>query len=261
VVLNNIWDLIEYEAQILLKQYSLQRKKGHVTRDLHVIGSKKKVYVAKDAKIYKHVSFDVTDGPVYVDTGAVVRPFSTVIGPSYIGPGTVVERAKVNRSSIGPVCRIGGEVESCIFQGYANKCHEGFIGHSFVGEWVNLGALTTNSDLKNNYSTVRVKINRKEIDSGLIKVGCFIGDHSKLGIGTLIPTGAVIGSFVNYAGGGMMPRYVSDFKWVIGKNKKPYELNKAIKTAKIVMKRRNVKMSKHYEAVVRTLYGQIRRSN
>jgi hypothetical protein len=94
-----------------------------------------------------------------------------------------------------------------------------------------------------------------------MKVGCFIGDHTKLGIGTLIPTGAVIGSFVNYAGGGMMPRYTSDFKWVIGKNKKPYELNKAIKTATIVMKRRNVRMSKHYEALVRTLYGQIRRSN
>jgi hypothetical protein len=106
-----------------------------------------------------------------------------------------------------------------------------------------------------------VKVGRKEIDSGLMKVGCFIGDHTKLGIGTLIPTGAIIGSFVNYAGGGMMPRYVSDFKWVIGKSKKPYELDKAISTAKIVMKRRNVKMSKQYEAVVRTLYGQIRRSN
>ena len=261
VVLNNIWDLIECEAKVLMLQYILQRKSSRVPQGLHVIGSKKKVHAAKSAKIHRHVSFDVTDGPVYVDSGAIIRPFSTVIGPSYVGPGTVIERAKVNRSSIGPVCRIGGEVEACIFQGYANKCHEGFIGHSFIGEWVNLGALTTNSDLKNNYSSVRVKIGRREFDSGLMKIGCFIGDHTKLGIGTLIPTGAVIGSFVNYAGGGMMPRYVSDFKWVIGKNKKPYELNKAIKTATIVMKRRNVKMSKHYEALVRTLYGQIRRSN
>ena len=261
IVLNNIWDLIGWREEILIRQYRLQRKSGRIKKGIHIIGNKKNMYVAKSAEIHKHVSFDVSDGPVYVDSGAVIRPFSLIIGPSYVGPGTIVERAKVTRSSIGPVCRIGGEVESCIFQGYSNKCHEGFIGHSFVGEWVNLGALTTNSDLKNNYGLVRVKIGQEEFNSGLMKVGCFIGDHTKLGIGTLIPTGAVIGSFVNYAGGGMLPRYVADFKWTIQEKQKPYELDKAIKTAKIVMKRRNVKMSKQYESIVRTLHDQIRRSN
>lgn len=261
IVLNNIWDFIEHGEEILIRQYRLQRKSGQIDKGIHIIGNKKNVYVARNAEIHKHVSFDVSDGPVYVDSGAVIRPFSLIIGPSYIGPGTVVERAKVTRSSIGPVCRIGGEVESCIFQGYSNKCHEGFIGHSFVGEWVNLGALTTNSDLKNNYGLVRVKIGRKEINSGLMKVGCFIGDHTKLGIGTLIPTGAVIGSFVNYAGGGMMPKNIPDFKWVIQRKQKAYELDKAIETARIMMKRRNIKMSKQYENIVRTLHGQIRRSN
>jgi UDP-N-acetylglucosamine diphosphorylase/glucosamine-1-phosphate N-acetyltransferase len=261
IVLNNIWDLIGWREETLIRQYRLQRKIGRIKKGIHIIGNKKNMFVAKSAEIHKHVSFDVSDGPVYIDSGAVIRPFSLIIGPSYVGPGTIVERAKVTKSSIGPVCRIGGEVESCIFQGYSNKCHEGFIGHSFVGEWVNLGALTTNSDLKNNYGLVRVKIGRKEFDSGLMKVGCFIGDHTKLGIGTLIPTGAVIGSFVNYAGGGMLPRYVADFKWAIQEKQKPYELDKAIKTAKIVMKRRNVKMSKQYESIVRTLHDQIRRSN
>lgn len=261
VILNDVWDLIECGEQILTSQYHAQRKSSRSTKGIHVIGNKKKLYIAKDALIHKHVSLDVTGGPVYIDSKAVIRPFSTVVGPSYIGPGTIVERAKVIRSSIGPVCRIGGEVESSIFQGYSNKCHEGFIGHSFIGEWVNLGAMTTNSDLKNNYSSVRVKIGRKEFDSGLMKVGCFVGDHTKLGIGTLIPTGAVIGSFVNYAGGGMMPRYVSDFKWVIGKKQQQYELDRAIATAKIVMKRRKVKMSKQYEIIIRTLHGQVRRSD
>jgi UDP-N-acetylglucosamine diphosphorylase/glucosamine-1-phosphate N-acetyltransferase len=246
IVLNNIWDLIEYRDEILIRQYRLQRKSGQIKKGLYILGNKKNVYVARGAKIHKHVSFDVSDGPVYIDSGAVIRPFSMIIGPSYVGPGTIVERAKVTRSSIGPGCRIGGEVESC---------------HSFVGEWVNLGALTTNSDLKNNYGLVRVKIGRKEFDSGLMKVGCFIGDHTKLGIGTLIPTGAVIGSFVNYAGGGMMPRYIPDFRWVIQEKQKPYEFDKAISTAKLVMKRRNVKMSKQYENTVRTLHDQIRRSN
>ncbi|GAJ24797.1 unnamed protein product, partial [marine sediment metagenome] len=112
--------------------------------------------MAKDAVIHNLVCIDVSDGPVYIDKGAVIRPFTTIIGPSYIGRDTIVERAKIIKSSIGPVCRMGGEVEACTFQGYSNKYHEGFIGHSFIGEWVNLGALTTNSDIKNNYGSVKV---------------------------------------------------------------------------------------------------------
>ena len=261
LVLNNVWDLIALNEEVLVNQCRLSRKKNRIDKRFHVIGSRNNLHVAKGAEVHKQVCFDTTYGPIYVDSGVTIRPFSIIIGPAYVGPGSIVERAKIVKSSIGPHCRIGGEVEACIFQGYSNKYHEGFIGHSFVGEWVNIGALTTNSDLKNNYGPVRVVVMQKHFDTGMMKVGCFIGDHTKLGIGTLIPTGAVIGSFVNFVGGGMMSRYVPDFNWVIQDKQENYDLERAISTAKIVMNRRNVRMSAQYERVVRSFHGQIRRSD
>jgi UDP-N-acetylglucosamine diphosphorylase/glucosamine-1-phosphate N-acetyltransferase len=218
---------------------------------IYITGNKKNVIVAPHAIVNDLVHIDVTQGPVYIDQGAIVQPFSTIIGPSYIGINTIVDRAKILASSLGPMCRIGGEVEACIFQGYANKHHEGFLGHSFIGEWVNLGALTTNSDLKNNYRPVRIQRAQHTYDTGMLKLGCFIADHTKLGIGTLIPTGAVIGSFVNFFNGGTMPLYVPSFTWLSATQIRDYDLEKAIETARVVMKRRDITMSPHYEKLIR----------
>jgi UDP-N-acetylglucosamine diphosphorylase/glucosamine-1-phosphate N-acetyltransferase len=146
-------------------------------------------------------------------------------------------------SSIGPVCRIGGEVEESIFLGYSNKYHEGFLGHSYVGEWVNLGALTTNSDLKNNYGPVRVMVNGSLVDSGLAKVGAFLGDHVKTGIGTLLNTGVTVGFASNLFGGGMIEeRTIPPFSWAGARKREEYRLDKAIETARAVMKRRNIEL-------------------
>jgi len=131
-------------------------------------------------------------------------------------------------------------VEGSIFLGYSNKYHEGFLGHSYVGEWVNLGALTTNSDLKNNYSPVKAMVNGNLVDSGLTKVGAFIGDHVKTGIGTLLNTGISIGFASNLFGGGMIhQKYIPAFIWGSAEKYEEYQLEKAIETARIVMKRRN----------------------
>jgi UDP-N-acetylglucosamine diphosphorylase/glucosamine-1-phosphate N-acetyltransferase len=259
VVMRNLWDIITINAEMIVKQYSRKPGKGLGSGGVKAKG--RNVHVARGARVHKMVFLDATDGPIYIDAGAQIRALSTIVGPSYIGERAIVDRAKIVRSSIGPQCRIGGEVEESIFQGFSNKYHEGFIGHSFIGEWVNLGALTTNSDLKNNYGQVRLRIGGGEIDTGITKLGCFVGDHVKLGIGTLIPTGAVIGSFVNFAGGGMMPRHVPDFKWVIGNKQDDYDLDKAIKTAQTVLGRRNVQMSNKYEKIIRNLHGQVCRSN
>jgi UDP-N-acetylglucosamine diphosphorylase/glucosamine-1-phosphate N-acetyltransferase len=261
IVVSRLWDLIANNETLMNLQFKRLRRQTSLTKGLHVLGKRGDLHVARGAKIHKGVFFDLTEGAVYVDRGAIIRPFTTIVGPSYIGPGTIVDRAKIIKSSIGPHCRIGGEVEACIFQGYSNKYHEGFIGHSFIGNWVNLGALTTNSDLKNNYGPIRLQIGKSEFDTGQIKLGCFIGDQTKLGIGTLIPTGAVIGSFVNFARGGMMPRFVPDFRWISPDENLGYDLMKAISTARVVMKRRNVKMSAQYERMIRTLHEQVRRSN
>jgi UDP-N-acetylglucosamine diphosphorylase/glucosamine-1-phosphate N-acetyltransferase len=254
LVLNHVWDLMTYNETMILQHFTVNKQKSRISKNITLIGNKKNLFVAKTAVINPMVVIDVTDGPVYIDKNAVIRAFSTIVGPSYIGPGTIIDRAKIVKSTIGPQCRISGEVEGCIFQGYANKHHEGFIGHSFIGEWVNIGALTTNSDLKNNYGPIRIKIGKKTFDTGMIKLGCFIGDHTKTGIGTLIPTGAVIGSFVNFFGGGMMPSYVPSFTWLTTKKMVKYDLKKALATAKIVMKRRNISMTQQYEKIIRTHY-------
>jgi len=250
-VLNNLCDLIKYNEELITEHFHQTRGKSKNPRGFELIGSRKDLFIASDAVVHQSVAIDVTEGPVYIDRGAVIRSFTTITGPSYIGSRVIIDRAKVNKSTIGPGCRIGGEVETSIFQGFSNKYHEGFLGHSFVGEWVNLGALTTNSDLKNNYGPVRIKIGKEVIDSGMIKLGCMIGDHAKLGIGTLIPTGTVIGSFVNFFGGGMMPRYVPSFKWLGPGIDENYDLEKALETTRTVMKRRGVEMTKNYETVIR----------
>jgi UDP-N-acetylglucosamine diphosphorylase/glucosamine-1-phosphate N-acetyltransferase len=253
-VLHHAWDVLAYNETMISHQFTPHKQKGSTRKNITLIGNKKNLFVAKTAVIHPLVTIDVSDGPVYIDKSAVIRPFSTIIGPSYIGKGTIIDQAKIVKSTIGPHCRIGGEVEACIFQGYANKHHRGFIGHSFIGEWVNVGAMTTNSDLKNNYGPIRIKIGKKTFDTGMIKLGCFIGDHTKTGIGTLIPTGAVIGSFVNFFGGGMMPQYVPCFKWLTTKKIVKHDLTKAIATAKIVMKRRNISMTQQYENIIRAHY-------
>ena len=260
-VITNLWDLVALNEKMIHAHAELYLKKSSVTKKAYVCGRRRDLFIARDARVHKQVFLDATQGSIYIDHGAEIRPFTTIIGPSYVGPGTIVERAKISRSSIGPECRIGGEVEACIFRGFSNKHHDGFIGHSYVGEWVNLGAMTTNSDLKNNYGPVRVSFHDEEYDTGLIKLGCFIGDHTKLGIGTLIPTGAVIGSFVNFAGGGMMPKFVADFRWLTVDSDEKYDLQKAMNTAKTVMKRRRVRMSKQYEQIIRSYHGQICGSN
>ncbi len=256
LVINFPWDLIKYAAQMINQQFERRASKIRLPKNASLVGNKKDLYLAQNAVVHDFTFFDLSQGPIYIDRGAIIKPFSMIAGPCYIGKGTIIDRAKIVKSSIGPNCRISGEVEECIFQGFSNKQHEGFIGHSFIGEWVNLGAMTTNSDLKNNYGPVRVRFRKKEIDTGLVKVGCFIGDHTKTGIGTLIPTGAMIGSFVNFFGGGMMPQYVPNFKWLTTQKMVDHEPESAIKTAKLVMKRRNVKMTKHYEELVRKLHEQ-----
>ncbi len=250
-ILYHPWDIIKYNGEMISEHFQQTKKTCRIARNISFVGPRKLLFIASDAVIHKFVFFDCQSGPVYIDKKAEIGPFTTIVGPAYIGEGAILDRAKVVKTTIGPYCRIGGEIEACVFQGFSNKYHEGFIGHSFIGEWVNIGSLTTNSDLKNNYSNVRVRIGNTQYDTGMVKLGCFIGDHTKLGIGTLIPTGAVIGSFVNFFGGGMMPNYVSSFKWLGPDINQDYDIEKAIQTARAVMARRGIILSREYENLIR----------
>lgn len=197
---------------------------------------------------------DASAGPVYIGDNTRIESQVAIYGPCSIGPNSVVVAGKVSGSSIGHTCRVGGEVEESVFQSYVNKYHDGFIGHAYVGSWVNFGAMTTNSDLKNNYSNIRVTIQGESIDTGSIKIGSFIGDHTKFGIGTLLNTGINIGVSCNLFGGSLIAdKEVPSFRWGNSSGYQDYQFDKAIKTMRVTADRRNVTLSVSEEQVLQAL--------
>lgn len=251
------WELIAKNGEIITRDFS----KPHMPREIR----KKAILFGKDldvragVRIDPGVVIDTRSGPVIIDQNATIRSGSLVEGPAYIGPETVIDGARIRSgTSIGRDCRIAGEIEGSIILNYTNKHHDGFLGHSYIGSWVNLGALTTNSDLKNNYHDVKIRYKDLEFDTEMLKVGCFIGDHVKTGIGTLIPTGCVIGPFTNIYGGGMIETFVPSFLWGSPGKYEDYDVNAAIDTAKIVMARRGIRLTKGYENVIRDVLNMER---
>jgi len=212
--------------------------KEDLEEDLRVLGSRVKGQVDKSAVLYAPENMLIEEG-AEIEACAVLDARS---GPIYIGKNTVIRPQSYLRGplSIGPACRIGGEVTHSIFHGQANKAHYGFIGHSYIGEWVNLGAGTTNSNLKNNYGTVKMLVNGKEVDTGEQFLGCVIGDYAKTGIGTLINTGTVIGLGANVLGGKVTPKNIPDFQW---DEKNKYRLEDFLKAAAAMMGRRGQKLT------------------
>ncbi|HEX2189110.1 MAG TPA: putative sugar nucleotidyl transferase [Longimicrobiaceae bacterium] len=196
--------------------------------------------LGEGARIEPGVVVDTSEGPVWLDEGATVRAFTRLAGPAYVGRGSTVLGGAVEACAIGPVCRIRGEFAESVALAYANKQHDGHIGHAYLGAWVNLGAETTNSDLKNNYGTVRLWTPDGETDTGEIKMGCFLGDHVKTGIGLLLNTGTVIGAGSNLYGAAMPPRYVPPFSWGTGDELTAYRLDKFLEVAERAMSRRKV---------------------
>ena len=246
------WELVELNAVELAAELAAGRGGGRAGSGVGVVGPRRLLAVKSGARVWPGTVISTETGPVLVDRNAQVRPGSFVEGPCYIGPGTAVDGAKVRPGcSFGPHCRIGGEVEASVFQGYSNKHHDGFIGHSFVGEWVNLGAGTTNSDLKNAYEPVRVELAGRVCDTGRLKVGCFIGDHVKTAIGTLLNTGTVVGAFANWFEPGLSPKAVARFARGAGAR---LALAEALATARAVMARRGVAATAAWERLVRSLY-------
>ncbi len=216
---------------------------------VHVMGDGTLV-VEPGASVEPGAVLDLRSGPIWLEAGSSVRAFTRLAGPAHIGSGTTLLGGAVSTVSIGPMCRIHGEVEECIILGYTNKAHDGYLGHSYVGSWVNLGALTTNSDLKNNYGPVRVWTPAGEVDAGAIKLGCLLGDHVKTGIGTLLNTGTVVGAGSSINGPGMPPKYVPPFTWGTATESAEYELEKFLSVAETVMQRRNVILTAKQRALL-----------
>ena len=195
------------------------------------------------ASIEAGVHLDLRNGPIRLEEGASVEGPARLTGPLFVGKHSTILGGTVGTSSIGPSCLVRGEVAHSVLLGFANKAHDGHIGHAIVGRWVNLGAFTTNSDLKNNYRPVRVWTPSGEKDSGLLKVGCFLGDHVKTGIGTTLNTGSVIGAGSNVYGGAMPPSVVRPFSWGAGSDLHDHRLENFLDTASQAMTRRDQKLT------------------
>jgi UDP-N-acetylglucosamine diphosphorylase/glucosamine-1-phosphate N-acetyltransferase len=169
--------------------------------------------IIRGAVVEPGVVFDVRHGAVVLEAGVEVRHGTRLEGPLFAGARAKLLGGFIRASVIGPDCRVHGEVSASVFLGYANKSHDGFIGHSVVGHWVNLGALTTTSNLKNTYGPVRLEVAGNTIDTGRQNIGTLFGDHAKTAIGTMLATGTVIGSGANVFGTTTPPKHVPAFAW------------------------------------------------
>jgi UDP-N-acetylglucosamine diphosphorylase/glucosamine-1-phosphate N-acetyltransferase len=238
------WQLVESNAeQVQVDIAALHRVSSLFgLTDVHIFGEHH-LSLAHGAHVEPGVVMDTRDGAIRLETGAYVQAPARLTGPLYVGRDTLVFGGALAHCSIGPVCKVRGEIDTSVVLGYCNKAHDGYLGHALLGHWVNLGALTTNSDLKNNYSPVRIRLGGEEMDTGLLKVGCFLGDHVKTGIGTLLNTGTVVGAGSNLFGGLMPPKYVPPFSWGSGEKLTEFRLEKFFEVAEAAMSRRNVELS------------------
>jgi UDP-N-acetylglucosamine diphosphorylase/glucosamine-1-phosphate N-acetyltransferase len=198
--------------------------------------------VCLGASIEPGVVFDVRHGAVVIDQGAEVRNGSRLEGPIYVGAGTRVLGGFLRASVFGPECRVRGEIAASVFLGFANKSHDGFVGHSVLGHWVNLGAGTTTSNLKNTYGPVRLEVEGERIETGRLNLGSLIGDHAKTAIGTMLATGTVVSAGANVFGAPMPPKYIPPFAWG-GAGSERMTQDGFLRIAERVMARRNVSFS------------------
>jgi UDP-N-acetylglucosamine diphosphorylase/glucosamine-1-phosphate N-acetyltransferase len=260
-ILRYIWDLIRLSGPQIAADLPLLRARlrPYDGADPQVATYERgQIFASPETRLEGPIVLDAREGPILLD-GARVEPFSFIQGPSYIGPGTLVASARIRpQTSIGPVCRIGGEVEASIVQAYSNKHHDGFLGHSYLGEWVNIGAMTTTSDLKNTYGTIKVLLDgHGEVDSGQIKLGAFLADHVKLGIGMNMNGGTVIGTGSNLFGVHTTPKAVPPFIWG-GEVFREYRIERMVEVARKVMSRRKIAMADEYAGLLYAVFRATR---
>jgi len=257
--LNYIWNLVEMNGRLISEEFARFKSKPHSADLIYensTVINPNDVFIGESVQIAPSVVIDASGGPIIIKNKTRIESFSYLQGPCYIGPDCRIAGGKMHAgSSLGPVCRVGGEVEESIMLGYCNKYHEGFLGHAYLGEWVNLGALTTNSDLKNNYKEISVEMGERSINTGSIKIGCFIGDHTKTGIGTMLNTGINIGYSCNLYGAGLFTdKRISSFRWGVPGDLQRYKLDKAIETADNSMGRRGMEFSSIHKRLFEDIY-------
>jgi len=252
------WDLIRLNGQEIERDFA--RLGGpEIEVDLpagvHLV-NEDAIRLGRGASLGPGVVVDASQGPVVIDGDVKVLANASLAGPLSIGRGSIIKMgAKIyGETTIGPVCKVGGEVGESIIHGYSNKQHDGFVGHSYIGEWVNIGAGTDTSDMKNNYSTVRLSVGGESVDSLEPFVGLFMGDHSKCGIGTTFNTGTIAGVCCNIFGAGFPPKYIPSFSWGGSAGFSEHDPEKAIETARTAMARRDKTLDSGGESILREVF-------
>ena len=206
-----------------------------------------RIHLGTGATVRPGAILNASDGPIYIDDAATIHERAVLKGPCYVGPKSQIKvGADIEGSAFGYYCKVGGEVHDTILHSLSNKAHPGFLGHSYLGRWCNLGADTNNSNLKNDYGSVSAYAPAEGafVDTGRQFAGLFMGDHSKCGINTMFNTGTVVGTCCNLFGGDFPPRYVPPFSWGgPGRGFAPYRLDKALEVAERVMARRDTSLT------------------
>ena len=252
------WDLVYQNAAQLTRDFadegvSQSAKLEHV----QVLGDPADVSISAQAEIDPYVVIDARSGPVSIDRDAKIQAFTRIEGPCHIGRGSQLFRALIRKgTTIGEYCRAGGEIEESIMHSYVNKYHEGFLGHSYVCPWVNIGAMSCTSDLKNDYTTVKVPLQGQMVDSKIAKVGSFIGDHAKTAMDSMLNSGSSIGICTMVIPcGRLLPRHVPSFSSVtFGELSSDWTLDAAIETARSAMSRRSQTLTINAERLLRIVH-------
>jgi len=259
-VVNYLWDLVYLNGNEIENDFKIYTKKKSSSKKKYPgvnFVNKKNIFIGKDVDIKPGVVLDASSGPIFIEKNVTIFPNAVIQGPFYIGESSKVKSSATIYPNvcIGKVCKVGGEIEDTIIHSYSNKQHSGFLGHSYLGSWINLGADTNNSDLQNNYGTIKVQVNGRHIDSGKQFVGLMMGDHSKTAINTMFNTGTVVGFSSNVFGAGFPPKYIPSFGWGGSESMKEYKISKAIETAKAVFARRDKEFKKEDEQLFETIFN------
>ena len=256
LIVNQRWDLLSVNEAAIIHDISLIKESvsfQKIPKSITVIGSKDAIYIEEGA-IVTFCTLNTNEGPIYISKGAEVMEGSCIRGPFVMCEKSVVKMgAKIyGATTIGPFCKVGGELSNVIFQSYSNKGHDGFLGNSYIGEWCNLGADTNVSNLKNNYNSVSSYCyeQKVEVNTSLQFLGLFMGDHSKTGINTMFNTGSVVGVSCNLYGAGFFPKHTLSFSWGEPNALEPFRIEKALEYANKMMDRRSEELSAEEENIL-----------
>ncbi len=254
-VIDNLWDVSAFHADELVRDAETLEL-GRIEGDIHpsvAIVNRSNIYVGAGAVVRAGAVLDADDGFVAVGSGAIVEPQAVLMQNVFLAPWSVAKiGAKLySNVAVGMASKVGGEVEDSLLEPFANKQHDGFLGHSYISSWCNLGAGTNTSDLKNNYGHITLQSKGLLYKTGLQFLGLLMGDHSKSSINSMFNTGTVVGTGANIFGDGFPPKEVPSFAWGGSSGFEHYDVEKAVETAKKVMARRKVMMSSAYESMFR----------